>query len=111
LWGLLGFALVVHAAVLAWLTVTPVPVAPPKKVTELVMIEVERPPPPPAPEAKPEPPKPIPPEVRKLFKPKLDPRLLVQPPPNDLAPEEKPAEPPPVVVGLSRGSNTTACTV
>jgi protein TonB len=108
LWGFVGFSLVVHAAVLAWLTVTPVPVAPPKKVTELVMIEVERPPPPPAPEAKPEPPKPIPPEVRKLFKPKLDPRLLVQPPPNDLAPEEKPAEPPPVVVGLTLRSTTTA---
>ena len=108
LWGFVGFSLVVHAAVLAWLTVTPVPVAPPKKVTELVMIEVERPAPPPAPEAKPEPPKPIPPEVRKLFKPKLDPRLLVQPPPNDLAPEEKPAEPPPVVVGLTLRSTTTA---
>jgi periplasmic protein TonB len=108
LWGFVGFSLAVHAAVLAWLTVTPVPATPQKRVTELVMIEVERPPPPPVPEARPEPEKPIPPEVRKLFKPKLDPRLLVQPPPNDQAPEEKPAEPPPVVVGLTLRSTTTA---
>ena len=107
-WGFVGVSIAVHAAVLGWLTVTPVPPAPAKKVTELVMIEVERPPPPPAAEAKPEPPKPIPPEVRKLFKPKLDPRLLVQPPPNDQAPEEKPAETPPVVVGLTLRSTTTA---
>jgi periplasmic protein TonB len=108
LWGFVGLSLAVHAAVLAWLTVTPVPVTPLRKATELVMIEVERPPPAPVPEAKPEPPKPIPPEVRKLFKPKLDPRLLVQPPPNDQAPEKKPAEPPPVVVGLTLRSTTTA---
>jgi periplasmic protein TonB len=110
LWGFVGVSLAVHAGVLAWLTVTPVPAVPRKKITELVMIEVERPPPPPVPEAKPEPPKPIAPEVRKLFKPKLDPRMLVQPPPNDQAPEDKPAEPPPVVVGLTLRSTTTAGT-
>ncbi|HZJ52826.1 MAG TPA: energy transducer TonB [Myxococcaceae bacterium] len=107
LWAFIGLSIAVHASVLVWLTVTPVPAAPPKKVTELVMIEVERPPRPPAPEAQPEPPKPIPPQVRKLFKPKLDPRLLVQPPPND-RPEETPGEPPPVVVGLTLRSTTTA---
>ena len=108
LWAFLGVSLAVHAGVLLWLTVTPVPAVLPRRVTELVMIEVERPRPPPAPEAKPEPPRPIPPEVRKLFKPKLDPRLLVQPPPNDLPPETRPAEPPPVVVGLTLRSTTAA---
>ena len=108
LWAFLGVSLAVHAVVLVWLTVTPVPPVRQKKATELVMIEVERPRPPPAPETKPEPPRPIPPEVRKLFKPKLDPRLLVQPPPNDRPPETKPAEPPPVVVGLTLRSTTTA---
>lgn len=108
LWAFLGVSVLVHAAVLVWLTMSPVPQVVRKKVTELVMIEVERPRPPPVPEATPEPPRPIPPEVRKLFRPKLDPRLLVQPPPNDRPPEAKPSEPPPVVVGLTLRSTTTA---
>ena len=40
LWGFVGFSIAVHAAVLVWLNFTPVPVVPPRKVTELVMIEV-----------------------------------------------------------------------
>lgn len=107
-WAFLGASLALHAGVLLWLSLTPMSVAPQKRVTELVLIEVERPKPPPAPEARPEPPKPLPPEVRKIFKPKLDPRLLVQPPPNDRPPETKPDEPPPVVVGLTLRSTTTA---
>jgi len=110
LWALLGVSLAVHALLLLWLSLTPVPPAPQTRRTELVMIEVERPPPAPAPQARPEAPKPIPPEVRRLFRPKLDPRLLVQPPPNDRPPETKPAEPPPVVVGLTLRSTTTAGT-
>jgi protein TonB len=108
LWTFLGVSIVVHAAALVWLTIAPSPPRPTKRVTELVMVEIERPPSPPALEAKPEPPQPIPKDVRKLFRPKLDPRLLVQPPPNDTPPETKPSEPPPVVVGLTLRSTTTA---
>ncbi len=107
-WAFVGVSLAVHAGVLLWLSLAPVPAVPQKRVTELVMVEVERPPPRPAPEARPEPPRPIPQNIRKLFKPKLDPRLLVQPPPNDVPPPEKQAEPPPVVVGLTLRSTTTA---
>jgi len=107
LWAFVGVSVAVHAGVLLWLSVAPAPPAPQRRVTELVVVEVERPPAP-APQAKPEPPRPIPKEIRKLFKPKLDPRLLVQPPPNDTPPETKPSEPPPVVVGLTLRSTTTA---
>jgi len=107
LWAFLAVSVAVHAVVLAWLSIAPVPPVPQRRVTELVMVEVERPPPS-APEAKPEPPRPIPKDIRKLFRPKLDPRLLVQPPPNDKPPETMSSEPPPVVVGLTLRSTTTA---
>jgi len=107
LWVFLGVSLAVHVAVLAWLTVTPVPAVAPRKTTELVVVEVERPPPPPAPVA---PPRPDPVEVTRP-----PPRRMAfrraQPPPNDTPPPEmKTDEPPPVVVGLTLRSTTTAGT-
>ena len=102
-WAFLGLSLVVHATVLAWLTVAPAPTVPQKRATELVMVEVERPPPPPpvAPQ-KPEPVEVTRPPPRKMaFR-------RTEPPPNDTPPAVKPAEPPPVVVGLTLSSTTTA---
>ena len=106
-WAFLGVSLAVHAAVLLWLSLSPVPPIPQRRVTELVVVEVDRPPRP-TPEVKPETKPPEPRPIRKLFEPKLDPRRLVQPPPNDTPPETKEAEPPPVVVGLTLRSTTTA---
>ena len=106
-WAFLGASLALHVAVLLWLSRMPAPVPPQRRVTELVVVEVNRPAPPPPPQAEPKRPEPRP--VRKLFEPKLDPRKLVQPPPNDTPPPEtKPTEPPPVVVGLTMRSTTTA---
>jgi len=103
LWAFLGVSLAVHAAVLLWVTVAPVPPVAKKKVTELVVVEVQRPPPPPA--ATPPRPEPVrvtrPPPRRMAFR-------RTEPPPNEPPPETKPAEPPPVVVGLTLRSTTTA---
>ncbi|HET9157960.1 MAG TPA: energy transducer TonB [Myxococcaceae bacterium] len=104
LWAFLGMSIAVHAAVLAWLTVTPVPTPEKKRVTELVLVEVQRPPPPPV--ATPPRPEPVqvtrPPPRRMAFR-------RSEPPPNDTPPPEaKTAEPPPVVVGLTLRSTTTA---
>jgi len=106
LWAFLGLSLAVHLAVLAWLTVAPVPVESPRKITELVVVDVQRPPPP-APTAPPNP-EPVevtrPPPRRMAFR-------RAQPPPNDTPPPEmKTDEPPPVVVGLTLRSTTTAGT-
>ena len=102
-WAFLGLSLVVHATVLAWLTVAPAPTVPQKRATELVMVEVERPPPPPP--VAPQKPEPVevtrPPPRRMAFR-------RTEPPPNDTPPAVKPAEPPPVVVGLTLSSTTTA---
>jgi len=107
LWAFLGISLAVHAGVLVWLTVTPVPAVAPRRTTELVVVEVERPPPPPPPVAPPSP-EPVrvtrPPPRRMAFR-------RSPPPPNETPPPEaKPAEPPPVVVGLTLRSTTTAGT-
>ena len=106
LWAFVGISLAVHVAVLAWLTVAPVPGVASRKTTELVVVEVQRPPPPapPAP-ARPEPVEVTrPPPRRMAFR-------RAQPPPNDTPPPEaKTAEPPPVVVGLTLRSTTTAGT-
>ena len=104
LWAFLGVSLAVHAAVLLWVTVAPVPPVAKKSVTELVVVEVQRPPPPPA--ATPPRPEPVqvtrPPPRRMAFR-------RTEPPPNDAPPTEaKPEEPPPVVVGLTLRSTTTA---
>ena len=103
LWAFLGVSIAVHAAVLLWVTVAPVPPVAKKKVTELVVVEVQRPPPPPA--ATPPRPEPVrvtrPPPRRMAFR-------RTEPPPNEPPPETKPAEPPPVVVGLTLRSTTTA---
>jgi len=103
LWAFLGVSLAVHAAVLLWVTVAPVPPLAKKEVTELVVVEVQRPPPPPA--ATPPRPEPVrvtrPPPRRMAFR-------RTEPPPNEPPPETKPAEPPPVVVGLTLRSTTTA---
>jgi len=103
LWAFLGISLAVHAAVLVWLTVAPVTPPVKKRVTELVVVEVQRPPPPPA--ATPPKPEPVqvtrPPPRRMAFR-------RSEPPPNDTPPEAKPQEPPPVVVGLTLRSTTTA---
>jgi len=106
LWAFLGLSLAVHLAVLAWLTVALVPVESPRKITELVVVDVQRPPPP-APTAPPNP-EPVevtrPPPRRMAFR-------RAQPPPNDTPPPEmKTDEPPPVVVGLTLRSTTTAGT-
>ena len=105
LWAFVGVSVAVHAGVLTWLTVTPVQAVARKKVTELVMIEVQRPPPPPA--ATPPRPEPVqvtrPPPRRMAF------RRSEPPPPNETPPPEaKTAESPPVVVGLTLRSTTTA---
>jgi protein TonB len=105
LWAFVVVSVAVHAAVLLWLTVAPVPGVTKKKVTELVMIEVQRPPPPP-PVTTPPKPEPVqvtrPPPRRMAFR-------RTEPPPNEPPPPEtKPAEPPPVVVGLTLRSTTTA---
>jgi protein TonB len=106
LWAFLGISLAVHAGVLVWLTVTPVPVGAPRRTTELVVVEVERPAPPPAPVA---PPRPEPVEVTRP--PRRTAFRRSPPPPNDVPPPEaRPAEPPPVVVGLTLRSTTTAGT-
>ena len=103
LWAFLGVSLAVHAAVLLWVTVAPVPPLAKKEVTELVVVEVQRTPPPPA--ATPPRPEPVrvtrPPPRRMAFR-------RTEPPPNEPPPETKPAEPPPVVVGLTLRSTTTA---
>ena len=104
LWAFLGVSLAVHAAVLLWVTVAPVPPLAKKEVTELVVVEVQRTPPPPA--ATPPRPEPVqvtrPPPRRMAFR-------RTEPPPNDAPPTEaKPEEPPPVVVGLTLRSTTTA---
>ena len=103
LWAFLGVSLAVHAAVLLWVTVAPVPPVAKKSVTELVVVEVQRPPPPPA--ATPPRREPVqvtrPPPRRMAFR-------RTEPPPNEPPPETKPAEPPPVVVGLTLRSTTTA---
>ena len=103
LWAFLGVSLAVHAAVLLWVTVAPVPPVAKKKVTELVVVEVQRPPPPPA--ATPPRREPVqvtrPPPRRMAFR-------RTEPPPNEPPPETRPAEPPPVVVGLTLRSTTTA---
>ena len=105
LWAFVGVSIAVHAAVLVWLTVTPVPSVAKRKVTELVMIEVQKPTPPP-PAATPPRPDPVqvtrPPPRRMAF------RRTEPPPPNEPPPEAKPAEPTPVVVGLTLRSTTTA---
>ena len=105
LWAFVGVSIAVHVAVLVWLTVTPVPSVAKRKVTELVMFEVQKPPPPP-PAATPPRPDPVqvtrPPPRRMAF------RRTEPPPPNEPPPEAKPAEPPPVVVGLTIRSTTTA---
>jgi len=105
LWAFVGVSIAVHAAVLTWLTVTPVPAVPKKKVTELVMIEVQKPQP--SPPAKPPNVEPVqvtrPPPRRMAF------RRAEPPPPNETPPPEtKTDEPPPVVVGLTLRSTTTA---
>jgi protein TonB len=106
LWVFLGISLAVHAGVLVWLTVTPVPAVMPRRTTELVVVEVERPAPPPAPVA---PPRPEPVEVTRP--PRRTAFRRSPPPPNDVPPPEaRPAEPPPVVVGLTLRSTTTAGT-
>lgn len=105
----LGLSLAVHAGVLLWLSTMPAPVPQQRRVTELVVVEVERQPVA-KPQPKPEPKAPEPRPARKLFESKLDPRKLVQPPPNDTPPPETKAEPPPVVVGLTMRSTTTAGT-
>ena len=103
LWAFLGVSIAVHAAVLLWVTVAPVPPLAKKEVTELVVVEVQRPPPPPA--ATPPRREPVqvtrPPPRRMAFR-------RTEPPPNEPPPETKPAEPPPVVVGLTLRSTTTA---
>ena len=103
LWAFLGVSIAVHAAVLLWVTVAPVPPVAKKSVTELVVVEVQRPPPPPA--ATPPRREPVqvtrPPPRRMAFR-------RTEPPPNEPPPETKPAEPPPVVVGLTLRSTTTA---
>ena len=111
-WGIavfLGLSLAVHAVVLLWLSAIPAPRPEQRRVTELVVVEVDRPPPPPD-AVKPEPRPPEPRPLRRLFEPKLDPRKLVQPPPNDTPPPDSKSEPPPVVVGLTLRSTTTAGT-
>jgi periplasmic protein TonB len=103
-----GISLAVHTALLLWLSAMPAAVPPQRRVTELVVVEVDRPAPP---QAKPEPKPPEPRPVRRLFEPKLYPRKLFQPSPNDTPPPEaKPTDPPPVVVGLTMRSTTTAGT-
>ncbi len=102
-----GLSLAVHATVLLWLTLSPVPSTPARRTTELVVVEVTRPPPPSAPVT---PPRPEPVQVTRP-----PPRRLAfrrtAPPPNDTPPPEtKQAEPPPVVVGLTMRSTTTAGT-
>ena len=103
LWAFLGVSIAVHAAVLLWVTVAPVPPVAKKSVTELVVVEVQRPPPPPA--ATPPRREPVqvtrPPPRRMAFR-------RTEPPPNEPPPETRPAEPPPVVVGLTLRSTTTA---
>ena len=103
LWAFLGVSIAVHAAVLLWVTVAPVPPVAKKSVTELVVVEVQRPPPPPA--ATPPRREPVqvtrPPPRRMAFR-------RTEPPPNEPPPETKPAEPPPVVVGITLRSTTTA---
>ena len=106
-WAFVGVSLAVHAGVLLWLSLTPAPVAPAKRATELVVVEVERPPPPP----RVEPPKPEPVQVTRPPPRRLAFRRPEPPPPNEPPPPEaKPAEPPPVVVGLTLRSTTTAGT-
>ena len=108
LWTFLGVSLAVHVGVLVWLTVTPVPPAPSRKTTELVLVEVQRPPPPPPPAA---PPRPEPVEVTRPPPRRMAFRRAQPPPPNDTPPPEaRTAEPPPVVVGLTLRSTTTAGT-
>ena len=108
-WAFVGLSLALHLALLLWLARMPAVVPLQRRVTELVVVEVNRPAPPPPPLAKVEPKPPEPRPVRKLFEPKLDPRKLVQPPPNDTPPPEtRPTDPPPVVVGLTLRSTTTA---
>ena len=108
LWTFLGVSLAVHVAVLVWLTVTPVPPAPRRKPTELVLIEVQRPPPPTSPAA---PPRPAPVEVTRPPPRRMAFRRAEPPPPNDTPPPEaRTAEPPPVVLGLTLRSTTAAGT-
>jgi protein TonB len=106
LWAFLGVSILVHAAVLVWLSISPLPSVPQKQVTELVVVEVTRPPPPPP--ATP-PPKPEPVQVTRPPPRRFAFRRPEPPPPNDTPPPEaKTAEPPPVVVGLTLRSTTTA---
>jgi len=106
LWAFLGLSLAVHAAVLVWLTVAPVPSPVKKRVTELVVVEVQRSPPPPAAAT---PPKPEPVQVTRPPPRRMAFRRAEPPPPNDTPPPEaKPQQQPPVVVGLTLRSTTTA---
>jgi len=101
-WGFVGASVLVHGAVLAWLSVVPAPAAAPRRSTELVVFEVTRPPPPP-------PPRPEPVQVLRPPSRRLAFRRPAPPPPNETPPPEaKQAEPPPVVVGLTLRSTSTA---
>ncbi len=105
LWAFLAVSIGVHAAVLVWLSIAPVPPVAQKRATELVVVEVNRPPPPPATV----PPKPEPVQVTRPPPRRLAFRRPAPPPPNDTPPPEaKPSDPPPVVVGLTLRSTTTA---
>jgi len=105
LWFFLGASIAVHAAVLVWLSMAPLPPVAEKRVTELVVVEVSRPPAPPPATA---PPKPEPVQVTRPPPRRLAFRRPVAPLPNDTPPPEaKQSEPPPVVVGLTLRSTTT----